>query len=544
MSSKKVTFGQPAREKMIKGVDMLADAVSITLGPKGRNVVIEKSFGGPKITKDGISVAKEIQFSDKLENLGAQLIKSVASQAADRAGDGTTTTTILARAVLKRGNKYVVTGMNPVDIKIGIDLAAKSVVEYIKSISKKVSSSEETAQVATISANGDSEMGNKIAEAIKEVGGAPITVEEGQGVDGIGLDIVKGMHFDKGYLSTYFATNREKMTAELEKPYILLFDGKISSLQQILQLLQAVAQTGKPLFIIADDVEGEALTALAVNNLRGTLKVVAIKAPGFGDRKKATLDDIAVLTGCQVVSEEIGMKLENITVENLGSARRVSVTKDNTTIVDGAGSKDDVAERCKQIDLQIEESKSDYDKEKLEERKGKLSGGVAVLTVGGGSEVEVKERRDRVDDALNATRAAMEEGVVPGGGITLLYAKMILDKVKGANEEQNAGIDIVKGALEAPIRKIMQNAGLDPSVIVGKLLSQSSQSYGYNARSMEYCDMYKAGITDPAKVVRVSVQTAASVASTFLTSEVAITENPDDKNAFSKGSDESAAGMF
>ena len=529
MSSKNISFGQNAREKMLKGVDILADAVSTTLGPKGRNVVMQKSFGSPRITKDGVSVAKEIQLPDNLENLGAQLIKSVASQAADNAGDGTTTTTVLASAILKEGNKYIVSGMNPTDVKIGIDLATKAVVEHVQSVSKKVSSNEETAQVATISANADTKIGEKIAEAISRVGDSPITVEEGQGVEGIELDVVEGMSFDRGYLSPYFVTNREKMVAELDKPYILIYDSKMSGLQQILTLLQTVAQAGKSLLIIADDVEGEVLTTLALNSLRGSLKVVAVKAPGFGDRKKSMLEDISILTKSKIVSEEIGMKLENITLEDLGSAKRVIITKDNTTIIDGSGSQEDVDARCKQIESQIAETKSEYDKEKLQERKGKLSGGVAVLTVGGGSEVEMKERKDRVQDALHATRAAIAEGIVPGGGITLLYSKNALDGLKGANKDQDSGIEIIKKALEAPIRKILDNAGLDSSVIVGKLLDQKSNSYGYNARLMNYCDMYKEGVTDPAKVVRISLQTAASVAGTFLTSEVAITDNPEDK---------------
>ncbi|QED23325.1 chaperonin GroEL [Candidatus Deianiraea vastatrix] len=526
MASKDVKHGSEARVKMIQGIDILADAVKVTLGPKGRNVVIEKSFGSPKITKDGVSVAKEIELEDKIQNLGVQLIKQVASKTGDNAGDGTTTATVLAQAIVREGNKYVTAGMNPMDLKRGIDLAVSVIVDEIKSSAKKISSSEETAQVATISANSDSEIGSKIAQAIEKVGHkSPITVEEGKGTE-FEVDVVEGMTFDRGYLSPYFATNSEKMTCELENPYILIFDKKISTIQPILPVLEKVVQSGKALLIIAEDVEGEALATLVVNRLRGGLKICAVKAPGFGDRRKAMLEDIAILTGGELVAEELGIKLESLTIEQLGRAKRVIVDKDNTTIVDGSGEKKAIDARCKQIEKQMADSTSDYDKEKMQERLAKLSGGVAILRVGGSTEVEVKEKKDRVEDALHATRAALEEGIVAGGGIALLYASKKLESVKGQNEDQNAGIKIVARALQAPVRQIAENAGFDGAVVAGKLLEQSSKTFGFNAQTGEYTDMLKAGIVDPAKVSRTAIQNAGSVAGLFLTTECVVIEAP------------------
>jgi chaperonin GroEL len=526
MAAKEVKFDVEAREKMLRGVDILANAVKVTLGPKGRNVVIEKSFGAPRTTKDGVTVAKEIELEDKFENMGAQMVREVASKTNDEAGDGTTTATVLAQAIVREGAKAVAAGMNPMDLKRGVDLAVGKVVEDIKKHAIKISKSDEIAQVGTIAANGEREMGEMIARAMEKVGNeGVITVEEAKTAE-TELDVVEGMQFDRGYLSPYFITNAEKMVAELEDPYILLHEKKLSGLQAMLPLLEAVVQSGKPLVIVAEDVEGEALATLVVNKLRGGLKVAAVKAPGFGDRRKAMLEDIAVLTGGQVISEDLGIKLENVTLDMLGKAKKVVINKDDTTIIDGAGDKKDIQARTAQIRTQIEDTTSDYDREKLQERLAKLAGGVAVIKVGGATEIEVKEKKDRVDDALNATRAAVEEGIVPGGGSALLYATRALDGLKGANSDQDAGINIVRKALESPVRQIVRNAGGEGSIVVGKLLEQKSYNFGFNAQTEEYVDMIKAGIVDPAKVVRTALQDAASVAGLLITTEAMIAEAP------------------
>ena len=530
MAAKDVRFSVDARERMLRGVDILANAVKVTLGPKGRNVVLEKSFGGPRVTKDGVTVAKEIELEDKFENMGAQMVREVASKTSDVAGDGTTTATVLAQAIVREGLKAVAAGMNPMDLRRGIDKAVAQVVNDIEKRSKKIKNSEEIAQIGTISSNGEKSIGNMIAEAMQKVGNeGVITVEEAKSLD-TELDVVEGMQFDRGYLSPYFVTNAEKMIVELEDPYILIHEKKLSNLQQLLPLLEAVVQSGKPLLIIAEEVEGEALATLVVNKLRGGLKVSAVKAPGFGDRRKAMLEDIAVLTGGQTVSEDLGIKLENVTLEMLGRAKRVSITKDDTTIVDGSGKKKDIGARVGQIKAQIEETTSDYDREKLEERLAKLAGGVAVIRVGGATEVEVKERKDRVDDALNATRAAVEEGVVPGGGVVLLKAANNID-VKGENHDQDAGIAIVKKALQSPIRQIAENAGVEGSIVVGKVTETSGKAFGYDAQNDEYGDMLEKGIIDPAKVVRIALQDAASVAGLLLTTEAAVAETPNKDDA-------------
>jgi len=527
MAAKEVKFSTDARDKMLRGVNILANAVKVTLGPKGRNVVIEKSFGAPRITKDGVTVAKEIELEDKFENLGAQLLRSVASKTNDIAGDGTTTATVLGQAIVVEGVKAVAAGFNPMDLKRGIDLAVEEVVASLKSASKKITSTAEVAQVGTISANGEAFIGEEIAKAMEKVGNSGvITVEESKTAD-TEVDIVEGMQFDRGYLSPYFVTNAEKMTAVLEDPVILLHEKKLSNLQTILPLLESVVQSQRPLLIIAEDIEGEALATLVVNRLRAGLKVAAVKAPGFGDRRKAMLEDIAILTGGQVISEELGIKLENVTIDMLGTAKRVEITKENTTIVDGAGTADDIQGRVGQIKAQIEETTSDYDKEKLQERLAKLAGGVAVIKVGGSTEVEVKERKDRVDDALNATRAAVEEGIVAGGGVALLRASHAM-KVKGANADQDAGIAIVRRALQEPVRTIANNAGAEGSVVVGKILENNSITFGYNAATGEYGDMITMGVIDPVKVVRTALQDAASVASLLITTEALIVEAPKD----------------
>jgi chaperonin GroEL len=529
MSAKEVKFAQDARERMLHGVDILANAVKVTLGPKGRNVVLEKSFGAPRITKDGVTVAKEIELEDKFENMGAQMVREVASKTSDTAGDGTTTATLLAQAIVKEGAKSVAAGSNPMDLKRGIDLAVHAVVEELKKKSKKVTLSEEIAQVSTISANGDPEIGRMIAEAMEKVGNeGVITVEEAKSLESE-LEVVEGMQFDRGYLSPYFITNAEKMVAELENPYILINEKKLSNLQSLLPLLEAVVQSGKPLLVIAEDVEGEALATLVVNKLRGGLKVAAVKAPGFGDRRKAMLEDIAVLTGGNVISEDLGIKLENVTVNMLGSAKRVSITKDDTTIVDGAGKKRDIEGRIAQIKQQIEDTTSDYDREKLQERLAKLAGGVAVIKVGGSTEVEVKEKKDRVDDALNATRAAVEEGIVPGGGVALMRAIKTLDGLRSANDDQKVGINIVRRALQAPARQIAENAGEDGAVVAGKILDSGNYTFGYNAQTGEYGDLVKQGVIDPAKVVRTALQDAASVAGLLVTTEAMVAEKPKPK---------------
>ncbi|MBB5517345.1 chaperonin GroEL [Amphiplicatus metriothermophilus] len=531
MAAKELKFDAEAREKMLRGVEILANAVKVTLGPKGRNVVIEKSFGAPRTTKDGVTVAKEIELEDKFENMGAQMVREVASKTNDTAGDGTTTATVLAHAIVREGAKAVAAGMNPMDLKRGVDLAVAKVVEDIKKHATKISSSAEIAQVGSISANGEKEIGEMIAKAMEKVGNeGVITVEEAKSLE-TELEVVEGMQFDRGYLSPYFITNAEKMVAELEDPYILLHEKKLSGLQAMLPLLEAVVQSGKPLLIIAEDVEGEALATLVVNKLRGGLKVAAVKAPGFGDRRKAMLEDIAVLTGGQVISEDLGIKLENVTLDMLGRAKKVVINKDDTTIIDGAGEKKDIEARANQIRLQIEETTSDYDREKLQERLAKLAGGVAVIKVGGATEVEVKERKDRVDDALNATRAAVEEGIVPGGGAALLYATKALDGLKGENADQNAGINIVRRALEAPVRQIVRNAGGEGSIVVGKLLEQNEYTYGYDAQNDQYVDMIKTGIIDPAKVVRTALQDAASVAGLLITTEAMVAEAPKKESA-------------
>ncbi|MBU1176138.1 MAG: chaperonin GroEL [Alphaproteobacteria bacterium] len=525
MAAKDVKFSTDARDKMLRGVNILANAVKVTLGPKGRNVVLDKSFGAPRITKDGVTVAKEIELEDKFENMGAQMVRAVASKTNDIAGDGTTTATLLAQAIVNEGVKLVAAGMNPMDLKRGIDLAVIEVVENLAKKATKISNSSEVAQVGTISANGETSIGDMIAEAMQKVGNeGVITVEEAKTAE-TELDVVEGMQFDRGYLSPYFVTNAEKMVASLEDPVILLHEKKLSNLQAMLPILESVVQSQRPLLIVAEDIEGEALATLVVNRLRGGLKVAAVKAPGFGDRRKAMLEDIAVLTGGQVISEELGIKLENVTIDMLGTAKRVEITKENTTIVDGAGSKDDIQGRVAQIKAQIEETTSDYDKEKLQERLAKLAGGVAVIKVGGATEVEVKERKDRVEDALNATRAAVEEGIVAGGGVALLRASNAL-KVKGANADQDAGIGIVKRALQAPIRQIVQNAGDEGSVVVGKVLDNESDTFGFNAQTAEYGDMIKMGIVDPVKVVRTALQDAASVAALLITTEAMVAELP------------------
>jgi len=526
MSAKDVRFSADAREKMLRGVELLASAVKVTLGPKGRNVVIEKSFGAPRVTKDGVTVAKEIELADKFENMGAQMVREVASKSSDIAGDGTTTATVLAAAIVREGVKYVAAGMNPMDLKRGIDLATAAVVKDITARAKKVASSDEVAQVGTISANGDTEIGEMIAHAMQKVSNeGVITVEEAKTAE-TELDVVEGMQFDRGYLSTYFITNAEKMIAELEDPYILIHEKKLSSLQAMLPVLEAVVQTGKPLVIIAEDIEGEALATLVVNKLRGGLKVAAVKAPGFGDRRKAMLEDIAILTKGQMIAEDLGIKLENVTLPMLGRAKRVRIEKENTTIIDGTGEKADIEARVAQIKAQIEETTSDYDREKLQERLAKLAGGVAVIRVGGATEVEVKEKKDRVDDALNATRAAVEEGIVPGGGTALLRAKKAVAELKSEVPDVQAGIKIVLKALEAPIRQIAQNSGVEGSIVVGKILANSSAAFGFNAQTEEYVDMLQAGIVDPAKVVRAAIQGAASVAGLLVTTEAMISEAP------------------
>ena len=526
MAAKDIMFATDARAKMLKGVETLAKTVKVTLGPKGRNVILDKSYGAPKITKDGVSVAKEVELSDKFENMGAQLVKEVAQKTADKAGDGTTTATVLAEAIIREGCKAVAAGMNPMDLKRGIDMAVEAVVEDIKSRSKEIKTSEEIAQVGTISANGDRSIGEYLARAMEKVGNeGVITVEDAKGLE-TELDVVEGMQFDRGYLSPYFVTNPEKMTCEYENPYILLYDQKISNLQPLIPVLEAIVQSGRALLIVAEDIEGEALATLVVNRIRGGLKVCAVKAPGFGDRRKAMLQDIAILTGGQVISEELGMKIENVTLDMLGTAKKVEVNKDDTTIIDGNGEKDLIAARAAQIRKEIEETTSDYDREKLQERLAKISGGVAVLRVGGASEVEVKEKKDRIDDALNATRAAVKEGVVAGGGVALLYSIKALDKLAPANQDQKVGIDIIRKAAEAPIRQIAENAGVDGAVVAGKLLESSDSNYGYNAQTGEYTDMVKAGIIDPTKGVRTALQDAASVGGLLITTEAMVTEAP------------------
>jgi len=534
MAAKDVYFSSDARDRMLRGVNILANAVKVTLGPKGRNVVIEKSFGAPRSTKDGVSVAKEIELSDRFENLGAQLIREVASKTNDKAGDGTTTATVLAQAIVVEGLKRVAAGMNPMDLKRGVEKAVLKVVEEIKSTSKKVTTNQEIAQVGSISANGDKEIGDMIARAMEKVGNeGVITVEEAKSLE-TELDVVEGMQFDRGYLSPYFITNADKMEAVLEDPLILLYEKKLSSLQPLLPVLEAVVQSSRPLLIIAEDVEGEALATLVVNKLRGGLRVAAVKAPGFGDRRKAMLEDIAILTGGQLISEDLGIKLENVGIEMLGKAKKISITKDDTTIVDGSGEKADIEARIGQIKRQIEDTTSDYDKEKLQERLAKLAGGVAVIRVGGATEVEVKEKKDRVDDALNATRAAVEEGIVPGGGVALLKGIKALDGLKGDNDDQDAGIAIVRQALQSPIRQIAENAGVEGSIVVGKILENGSATFGFNAQTEEYVDLIVAGIIDPAKVVRTALQDASSVAALLITTEAAIVEAPK-KNAPAPG---------
>ncbi|SMF66279.1 chaperonin GroEL [Azospirillum oryzae] len=531
MAAKDVKFGPTAREKLLRGVDILADAVKVTLGPKGRNVVIEKSFGAPRITKDGVSVAKEIELADKFENMGAQMVREVASKTNDLAGDGTTTATVLAQAIVREGVTKVAAGLNPMDLKRGIDVAVATVVADIQARAKKVTTNDEIAQVGTISANGEAEIGKMIAQAMEKVGNeGVITVEEAKSLD-TELDVVEGMQFDRGYLSPYFVTNADKMVADLENPYILLHEKKLSGLQPLLPVLEAVVQSSRPLLIIAEDIEGEALATLVVNKLRGGLKIAAVKAPGFGDRRKAMLEDMAILTGGQVISEDLGIKLENVTLDMLGTAKKVVISKEATTIVDGAGDKADIEARCGQIRAQVEETTSDYDREKLQERLAKLAGGVAVIRVGGATEVEVKERKDRVDDAMHATRAAVEEGVVAGGGTALLYASKALDKLTPANDEQRVGIDIIRRALQAPVRQIAYNAGTDGSIVVGKLLDQNDTNYGYDAQKGEFTDLVAAGIIDPVKVVRTALQDAASIAGLLITTEAMIAEKPEKKAA-------------
>ena len=531
MAAKDIRFNGDARDRMLRGIDTLANAVKVTLGPKGRNVVLDKSYGAPRITKDGVTVAKEIELSDKFENMGAQMVKDVASRTSDQVGDGTTTATVLAQAIVREGAKAVAGGMNPMDLKRGVDMAVASVVEAIKKVAKKVSTNAEIAQVGTISANDDREIGEMIAKAMQKVGNeGVITIEEAKSLE-TELDVVEGMQFDRGYISPYFVTNAEKMICELDNPYILLFEKKLPGLQVILPLLEAVVQSTDPLLIVAEDIEGESLATLVVNKLRGGLKVAAVKAPGFGDRRKAMLEDLAVLTGGQVISEDLGIKLETVTLDMLGRAKKVHIDKDNTTVIDGAGKKADIKARCTQLRAQIEETTSEYDKEKLQERLAKLAGGVAIIRVGGSTEVEVKERKDRVDDAMHATRAAVEEGVVPGGGVTLLYASQALGGLNPENNDQKVGIDIVRRALQAPARQILDNAGADSSVILGKLLEKGDASHGFDAQSGVYVDMVKAGIIDPAKVVRLALQGAASIGGLLVTTEVMIAEKPPQPNA-------------
>jgi len=531
MAAKDVKFSSDARAKMLKGVDILADAVKVTLGPKGRNVVLDKSFGAPRITKDGVTVAKEIELSDKFENMGAQMVREVASKTNDIAGDGTTTATVLAQAIVREGAKSVAAGMNPMDLKRGVSLAVDAIVADLHKRSRAIKTSAEVAQVGTISANGDKEVGTMIAEAMQRVGNeGVITVEEAKSLE-TELEVVEGMQFDRGYLSPYFVTDSDKMRVELESPYILLHEKKLSSLQAMLPILEKVVQSGKPLLIIAEDIDGEALATLVVNKLRGGLKVAAVKAPGFGDRRKAMLEDIAILTGGQVVSEDLGIKLENVTIDMMGTAKRVSITKEETTIVDGAGKKKDINGRCDQIRAQVETTSSEYDKEKLQERLAKLAGGVAVIRVGGATEIEVKERKDRVDDAMHATRAAVEEGIVPGGGTALVYATSALAKLKGDNHDQDVGIDIVRRAIQAPARQIAQNAGVDGAVVAGKLMESKDTNWGFDAQEGKYCDLVKAGIIDPTKVVRSALQDAASVAGLLITTEAMVADKPEPKGA-------------
>ncbi|GGC43875.1 60 kDa chaperonin [Siccirubricoccus deserti] len=531
MAAKDVKFGANARDRMLRGVDILADAVKVTLGPKGRNVVLDKSFGAPRITKDGVTVAKEIELSDKFENMGAQMVREVASKTNDLAGDGTTTATVLAQAIVREGVKAVAAGMNPMDLKRGIDKAVASVVAELQSKTRKISTSAEVAQVGSISANGETEIGEMIAQAMEKVGNeGVITVEEAKSIQ-TELDVVEGMQFDRGYVSPYFITNAEKMTVEMDNPYILIFEKKLSGLQPMLPLLEAVVQSGRPLIIVAEDVEGEALATLVVNKLRGGLKVAAVKAPGFGDRRKAMLEDIAILTGGEVISEDLGIKLENVTLAQLGRAKTVRIEKENTTIVDGAGSKEAINGRVEQIKAQIEETTSDYDREKLQERLAKLAGGVAVIRVGGSSEVEVKERKDRVDDALHATRAAVEEGIVPGGGVALVRASQNLGSVKADNHDQQVGIDIIKRAIQVPLRQIAENAGQDGAVVAGEVLRTATYEFGYDAQTGEYKDLVAAGIIDPTKVVRTALQDAASVAALLITTEAMVAERPEKKAA-------------
>jgi chaperonin GroEL len=531
MAAKDVKFAVDARDRMLRGVDILANAVKVTLGPKGRNVVLDKSFGAPRITKDGVTVAKEIELEDKFENMGAQMVREVASKASDTAGDGTTTATVLAAAIVREGCKAVAAGMNPMDLKRGVDLAVEAIVEDLKKNAKKVTSNEEIAQVGTISANGDAEIGKFLADAMKKVGNeGVITVEEAKSLE-TELDVVEGMQFDRGYISPYFITNADKMRVEMEDPYILIYEKKLSGLQELLPLLESVVQTGKPLLIVAEDVEGEALATLVVNKLRGGLKVAAVKAPGFGDRRKAMLQDIAILTGGQAISEDLGIKLENVTINMLGRTKKVMIDKENTTIVNGAGKKADIEARVAQIKAQIEETTSDYDKEKLQERLAKLAGGVAVIRVGGATEIEVKERKDRVDDAMHATRAAVEEGILPGGGVALLRATEALKKVKVHNEDQKHGVDIVRKAIQAPARQIATNAGEDGSVVVGKILEKDQYNWGFDAQLGEYGNLVAKGVIDPAKVVRSAIQGAASVAGLLITTEAMVAEVPQKKGA-------------
>jgi len=531
MAAKEVKFSTDARDRMLAGVDILANAVKVTLGPKGRNVVLDKSFGAPRITKDGVTVAKDIELADKFENMGAQMVKEVASRTNDEAGDGTTTATVLAQSIVREGSKAVAAGMNPMDLKRGINLAVETVIGNIKKISKKVKTSEEVAQVGTISANGDTDIGDMIAKAMEKVGNeGVITVEEAKSLDSE-LDVVEGMQFDRGYTSPYFVTNADKMTCELENPYILIHESKLTTLQPLLPILETVMQSSRPLMIIAEDIEGEALATLVVNKLRGGLKIAAVKAPGFGDRRKAMLADIAILTNGQVISEDLGIKLENVDLTMLGTAKKVSITKDDTTIVEGAASANAISSRCTMIRQQIEETSSDYDKEKLQERLAKLAGGVAVIRVGGATEIEVKEKKDRVDDALNSTRAAVEEGVVPGGGTALLHSTKSLAKLEGVNSDQSVGIDIVRRALQAPIRQIAENSGFDGAVVAGKVLEGKGATFGFDAQAGEYTDLVKSGIIDPAKVVRTALQDAASVAGLLITTEAMVAEKPDDKGA-------------
>src|SRR5882724_11655411 len=531
MAAKEVRFSGDARERMLRGVDVLANAVKVTLGPKGRNVVLDKSFGAPRITKDGVTVAKEIELADKFENMGAQMVREVASKTSDQAGDGTTTATVLAQAIVREGAKAVAAGMNPMDLKRGVDMAVEAVVEDVKKRSKKVSTSDEISQVGSIAANGEREIGDMIAKAMQKVGNeGVITVEEAKGLE-TELEVVEGMQFDRGYLSPYFITNAEKMNAELENPYILLHEKKLSGLQAMLPVLEAVVQSGRPLLIIAEDVEGEALATLVVNKLRGGLKIAAVKAPGFGDRRKAMLEDIAILTGGQVISEDLGIKLETVTLQMLGRAKKVTIEKEKTTIVDGVGKKKDIEGRVNQIKAQIEETASDYDREKLQERLAKLAGGVAVIRVGGATEVEVKEKKDRVEDALNATRAAVEEGIVPGGGTALLRAKKAVGKITSDNADVQAGINIVLKAIEAPIRQNAENAGVEGSIVVGKILESKSETFGFDAQNEEYVDLIEKGIVDPAKVVRRALQDAASVAGLLVTTEAMVAEAPKDNSA-------------